>query len=131
VKKIWFYPILGSLLLFVWGMACNFLFPKGSYAGFGCALGGIFLVLSVFPIWFAWYAGRHTKLVIIPALYTAVIFLLPWSSVFIKIFREGITYYERPYVYILTAVFVWNVVCFAVMRLYRFLKSKRIQKSTE
>ncbi|MBE6668585.1 MAG: hypothetical protein E7601_00085 [Ruminococcaceae bacterium] len=129
MKKTWFYPILGSLLLCGWFVASHFIqFPGNGYAGLEYMLLGGHLILLVFPVCFAWYASKHVKFVILPSLYVSVIFALPWIYFLIQDIKNGISYIKKSIFYVLIMFLIWNVICFSLMRLYRFLKQRYNQK---
>ena len=78
-EKNKFFPVLGMVLspilaMFVgigWYLVIAFVeLPVDDYAGLGLFLFGEILLAILFPIWFAWYATKHTKFTILPALYS-------------------------------------------------------------
>lgn len=137
MKKIKFFPVLGMVLSpilavfvgFGWYLVLTFIeLPVDDYAGLGLFLYGEFLLAFLFPIWFAWYATKHTKFVILPALYSAVVCISPLSNIIIQELKDGITYYERELFLGLTIFVGWNIFCFVVMRLIRFIKRKQMER---
>ena len=136
MKKNKFFPVLGMVLspilaMFVgigWYLVIAFVeLPVDDYTGLRLFLFGEILLAFLFPIWFAWYATKHTKFTILPALYSAVVCILPLSNIIIQESKDGISYYERDFFLGLTIFVGWNCFCFAVMRLIRFIKKKHIK----
>ena len=135
MKKNKFFPVLGMVLspilgmLFILGvfLAAAYSDLPGEYTGLGIMLWGTFLIVFLFPIWFAWYVTKHIKFVILPSLYTTAIFIIPFVNLLVGMIGDGITYQESGILSIIPIFFVWNVFWFAVMRLIRFIKTKHIK----
>ena len=118
MKKIWQYPVIASLSVFVWYIVCLFI---GSDRPDAFYFGAAFIVVA-FPVWFAPFAAKRTRLSLIPAVYTAAVFLAPWSGAILIALNGQLSAGLAVPVF---AVLIWNFVCFVGFRILRYVKARR------
>jgi hypothetical protein len=84
---------------------------------------GLFIVL---PLIISWIMSKYTRLFILPALLIIAMTALPFRSFLHIAFFDGDLYYEKKVAtVILISVLVWNLICFAIMRLVRYVQARR------
>ena len=133
MKKTWYYPIIGSVAVLVWYVACFFIpSPEdGVIFGLGYPFIGSVLIAVLFPMIFSWSASKHTKLIIIPALYTTAVFTVPWIGMMLEILRSGTDASKKAAICVLFTVFIWNLMWMAGVRVYRKVRAKRKAAAAE
>ena len=84
--------------------------------------GAAFIVVA-FPVWFAPFAAKRTRLSFIPSVYTVAVFLAPWSGALLTEYSNR--QFPVELAVLIFAVLIWNFVCFVGFRILRYVKARR------
>ena len=123
---IWLLPAISTAAIVVLWLLIAFYPPKGEYAGLGYLIFGTIGLFIVLPLIISWIMSKYTRLFILPALLNTAMTALPFRSFLHIAFFDGDLYYEKKAAtVILISVLVWNLICFAIMRLVRHVQARR------
>lgn len=123
---IWLLPAISTAAIVVLWLLIAFYPPKGEYAGLGYLIFGTIGLFIVLPLIISWIMSKYTRLFILPALLNTAMTALPFRSFLHIAFFDGDLYYEKKAAtVILISVLVWNLICFAIMRLVRYVQARR------
>ena len=119
MKKIWHYPVIASLAVLVWYIARLFIDNVVTDMFY---FGAAFIVVA-FPVWFAPFAAKRTRLSFIPSVYTVAVFLAPWSGALLTEYSNR--QFPVELAVLIFALLLWNFICFIGFRILRYVKSRR------
>lgn len=123
---IWLLPAISTVAIVVLWLLIALYPPKGEYAGLGYLIFGMIGLFIVLPLIISWIMSKYTRLFILPALLNTAMTALPFRSLLYSAFFDGDLYHNKKVAtVILISVFVWNLICFAIMRLVRHVQAKR------
>ena len=123
---IWLLPAISTAAIVVLWLLIALYPPKGEYAGLGYWIFGMIGLFIVLPLIISWIMSKYTRLFILPALLNTAMTALPFRSLLFSAFFDGDLYHNKKVAtVILISVLVWNLICFAIMRLVRHVQARR------